>query len=174
MNQHLSILNFLTLGIVVGADELVVTAARSRSNFSTSASWEAREISELWNVTRIATFLADMPPILQCAAHVNMCTLFACRMILICAAASPHFLCHAGRGIAFVSGNATDDCTFHLAYIGLDWQNPSEFRDVAEFVRRKIKQQVTEAPVKPTGQTLQVAVHCLLTSKNIFAQPHPL
>ena len=58
MNQHLSILNFLTLGIVVGADELVVTAARSRSDFSASASWEGRPISELWNTTKISKFLS--------------------------------------------------------------------------------------------------------------------
>ena len=69
MNQHLALLNFLTLGIVVGADELVVTASRSRSNFSANASWESRDISELWNTTRMASFLAGGPPSLQCAVH---------------------------------------------------------------------------------------------------------
>ena len=57
MNQHLSIVNFLTLGIVVGADELAVTSSRSRSNFSASASWESRDLAELWNTTEIASYL---------------------------------------------------------------------------------------------------------------------
>ena len=74
MNQHLSILNFLTLGIVVGADELVVTSARSRSNFSATASWESRDISELWNTTKIAKFLSGWLPGLHTAAH-HMCSI---------------------------------------------------------------------------------------------------
>ena len=165
MNQHLSIVNFLTLGIVVGANELVVTAARSRTNFSASASWEVRDVSEIWNVTKIANFMSDMLPGLHCAAQC-MCAFSACG----CSKAKlQHHTCsllRAGRGIAFIPGNATDDCVFHLAYIGLDWQNPSEFGDVADFVRRKIKQQLIQAPVEQlkSGHTVQVAVHCLLTS----------
>ena len=77
MNQHLSILNFLTLGIVVRADELVVTASRSRSNFSADASWESRDISELWNTTKIALFLESEAPGPHGAA-LYMCTLSAC------------------------------------------------------------------------------------------------
>ena len=74
-------------------------------------------------------------------------------------------LCHAGRGIAFISGNVTDDCTIHLKYIGLDWQNPSDFGDVAAYIRRMVKRRMMEAAARPkSGQTLQVAIHCLLTS----------
>ena len=68
MNQHLSIVNFFTLGIAIGADELMITVARSRSNFSASASWESRDISELWNTTKIVSFLAGEAPGLHCGA----------------------------------------------------------------------------------------------------------
>ena len=69
MNQHLSVINFLTLGIALGADELVINDSRSRSNFSASASWESRDFAELWNTTRIALFLAGGAPgpALSCA-----------------------------------------------------------------------------------------------------------
>lgn len=91
-----------------------------------------------------------------------------CRHTPIHSCASLSFLTfriYAGRGIAFITGNATDDCVLHLAYIGLDWQNPSDFGDVAEYVRLKIKQRMNEAPARPRpGQILQVALHCLLTS----------
>ena len=76
MNQHLSIVNFFTLGIAIGADELMVTVARSRSNFSASASWESRDISELWNTTKIVSFLESGAPRLHCAATF-MCTTYA-------------------------------------------------------------------------------------------------
>ena len=58
MNQHLNTLNFLTLGIVLGADELVIVESRSRSNFSVNASWESRDFADLWNTTKVASFLA--------------------------------------------------------------------------------------------------------------------
>ena len=68
MNQHLSIVNFFTLGIAIGADELMVTVARSRSNFSASASWESRDISELWDTAKIVSFLGSGAPRLHCGA----------------------------------------------------------------------------------------------------------
>ena len=69
MNQHLNTLNFLTLGIVLGADELVIVESRSRSNFSVSASWESRDFADLWNTTKVASFLAGgvLGPALSCA-----------------------------------------------------------------------------------------------------------
>ncbi len=81
MNQHLSIVNFLTLGVAVGADELMVTAARSRSNFSASASWESRDLSEIWNVTRIRQFVERTAPNLNCGAtcHVHS----VCNLLII-------------------------------------------------------------------------------------------
>ena len=72
---------------------------------------------------------------------------------------------HAGRRIAFISGNLTDDCTLYLADIELDWQNPSDFGDVADYTRRMINERLMQAAVRPKpGQTVQVAVHHLLTS----------
>lgn len=164
MNQHLSIVNFLTLGIAVGADELMVTAARSRSNFSASASWESRDVSEIWNVTKIAQFFASRAPGLHCGAFImcnTLCTLmirtFSCRLTT--------FLNLAGRNITFISGKSADHCTWHLADVDLDWQHPSEFGDVAGFVRQMIKQRQTEAAARPkSGQVLQSALTSLLTS----------
>ena len=58
-----------------------------------------------------------------------------------------------------------DDGALRLADIGLDWHNPSDFGDAADFVRRTVKQRLREAAVRPkAGQTVQVAIHYLLTS----------
>ena len=47
----------------------------------------------------------------------------------------------------------------------LDWQNPAQFGDIADFVRRMVKQRLAEAAARPKpGQVVQVAVHYLLTS----------
>ena len=74
-------------------------------------------------------------------------------------------LCCAGRNITFRTGSAVDDCALRLADIDLDYHNPSDFGDAADFVRRTIKQRVTQAAVRPkAGQTVQVALHYLLTS----------
>ena len=72
---------------------------------------------------------------------------------------------HAGRNITFTTGSSVDDRALHLADIDLDPQNPSDFGDIADFVRRTIKLRVKEAAVRPkAGQTVQVTVHYLLTS----------
>ena len=58
-----------------------------------------------------------------------------------------------------------DNCALHLTDIDLDWKSPSDFGDVADFVRQAIKQRVKEAAARPkAGQTVQVAVHYLLTA----------
>ena len=71
----------------------------------------------------------------------------------------------AGRNITFISGSAADNCTLRLADVDLDWQNPSEFGDVAGFIRQMIKQRLVEAAARPkSGQTVQIALNLLLTS----------
>ena len=88
-------------------------------------------------------------------------------MILLptCSFTTNFFLNLAGRSITFVSGSISDNCTLHLGDIDLDWQNPSDFGDIADYIRRIIKQRLTEAAARPKpGQILQVAVNYLLTS----------
>ena len=77
MNQHLSVINFLTLGIVVGADELVIAESRSRSNFSASARWEGRDFADLWNATKIASFLAGAVRGAAGCLHARNCKVIA-------------------------------------------------------------------------------------------------
>ena len=74
-------------------------------------------------------------------------------------------LCCAGRNITFRTGRPVDDCALRLGDIGLDGHNPIGFGDAADFVRQMMKQRVREAAVRPrAGQTVQVAIHYLLTS----------
>jgi len=61
INQHLSLLSFVTIGVACGADELLVTAASSRDLFRRDANWFDVDFNKLWNATALAAFLQGEP-----------------------------------------------------------------------------------------------------------------
>jgi len=62
MNQHLAVINFVTLGVVLGADELELPLLQSRSSLAAFATWTARDPAGLWNTTLLRSYLAGAPP----------------------------------------------------------------------------------------------------------------
>jgi len=62
MNQHLAVINFVTLGVVLGADELELPLLQSRSSLAAFATWTARDPAGLWNTTLLRSYLAGTAP----------------------------------------------------------------------------------------------------------------
>ncbi len=56
MNQHLAVINFVTLGVVLGADELELPLLQSRSSLAAFATWTARDPAGLWNTTLLRSY----------------------------------------------------------------------------------------------------------------------
>ena len=75
-NQHLTLLSFLTLGIVSGADELLLVHSERRKASTDDQTWDRQPFDTLWDVPQLQAYLQGPRGTHQ--GLMEACTAYSC------------------------------------------------------------------------------------------------